>query len=99
MTGLKNRGHRIGRRMGGKGGVAHLFLCVWSMMIHSLCFHNTGPPQGISDHHPNHVSLTEGEREREDGGRRQTGERQEAPKRGGGLKRRACCLQELSEMV
>lgn len=33
-----------------------------SLMIHSSCFHSTGPPQGISDHQPKHVPLTEAQR-------------------------------------
>ena len=28
---------------------------LWSVMIHSPCFHLPGPPQGISEHQPKHV--------------------------------------------
>lgn len=70
-----------------------------SLMIHGRCFHSTGPPQGISDHQPKHVPLTEAQRH---GGR---GRKAMGGFERGGAKEACsvqhvctlCCLQELSK--
>lgn len=52
-----------------------------SLMIHSSCFHSTGPPQGITDHQPKHVPLTEAQRHGGRGGIAMDGFERGGPKR------------------